>query len=99
MTMLLAAIIVKGLAEMLLLVLLGQGLLYVLAGSGRQENLVYRMFKAVTAPLIKVVRLITPRFIVDQHVGLVAFFLVAIVWVLALAVKVNAALAALPPPA
>jgi hypothetical protein len=93
-TVLLAAIILKGLAEMLLLVLFGQGLLYLLAGSGRHENLVYRMFKAVTAPLLKVVRLITPRFIVDSHIGLVAFFLVALLWVMALALKVNAGVAA-----
>lgn len=89
MTVLLAAIIVKGLAEMLLLVLLGQGLLYLLAGSGRHQNLVYRMFTAVTAPIVKAVRFITPRFIVDQHLGLVAFFLLALLWLLAFALKVH----------
>ena len=91
--MLLAAIIVKGLAEMLLLVLFGQGLLYLLAGSGRHQNLVYRMFAAVTAPVLKVVRFITPRFIVDQHIGFVAFFLLAVLWVLAFTLKVHFVLA------
>lgn len=96
--MLLAAIILKGLLEVALLVMAGQGLLYVLAGPGRQQNLVYRMFATVTSPIIKATRFVTPRFIVDQHVGLVAFFLLAILWVVALALKVQAMLAAASPP-
>ncbi len=96
--MLLAAIILKGLAEMLLLAMLGQGILYVLAGSGRQSNLVYRMFAAVTAPIMKAARFVTPRFIVDQHIGLVAFFLVAVLWVVAFALKVHFVLEQAPRP-
>jgi hypothetical protein len=92
--MLLVAIVLKGLVEMLLLVLLGQGLLYVLAGSSRHQNLVYRMFATVTGPVMKATRFLTPRFIVDQHIGLVAFLLLAILWVAALALKVHFALAA-----
>ena len=97
--MLLAATIMKGLAEVLLLVMLGQGLLHVLAGSGRKENLIYRMFAIVTAPIMKATRFVTPRFIVDQHIGLVAFFLVAVIWFAALALKVHAVLQAARPPA
>lgn len=89
MTVLLAAIILKGLVEMLLLVLLGQGLLFLLAGKGRHQNLIYRMFAWVTAPIIKAVRFITPRFIVDPHVGFVAFFLLALLWLFAFALKVH----------
>ena len=96
--MLLAAIILKGLAEMLLLVMLGQGILYVLAGSGRHQNLVYRMFAAVTAPIMKAARFVTPRFIVDGHIGLVAFFLLALLWVAALALKVHFVLEQAPRP-
>ena len=92
--MLLFAIILKGLVELLLLVMVGQGLLFVLAGSSRHTNLVYRMFATVTAPVMKVTRAITPRFIVDQHIGLVAFFLLVVLWVVALALKVQAAIAA-----
>jgi len=87
--MLLAAIILKGLAEVLLLVLFGQGLLHVFAGSNRHQNLVYRMFATVTQPIMKATRFITPRFIVDQHLGFVAFFLVALLWVVALVLKVH----------
>ncbi len=87
--MLLAAIILKGLLEVVLLVLLGQGLLFVLAGPSRHENLVYRVFATVTGPIMKATRFITPRFVLDQHIGLVAFFLLLALWVLALALKVH----------
>ena len=89
----------KGLIEVLLIVLLGQGILYLFAGSRRQENLIYRAFATVTAPVMKATRFITPRFIVDQHIGYVAFFLLAVAWIIALALKVHAVLQAARPPA
>lgn len=87
--MLLAAVIFKGLVEVALLVMVGQGILFVFAGSSRHQNLVYRMFATVTQPLMKAARYITPRFIVDQHIGFVAFLLLAVLWVVALALKVH----------
>ena len=98
MTVLLAAIILKGLVEVMLVVLLGQGILHVLAGAGRHNNLVYRMFATVTAPIMKATRFVTPKFIVDQHIGLVAFFLLAALWLVALALKVQAVAAQGPQP-
>ena len=96
--MLLLATVLKGLVELLLLVMLGQGILFILAGAQRHQNLVYRMFATVTAPVMKAARFIAPRFIVDQHIGFVAFFLLVGVWVLALALKVHAVLGAARPP-
>ena len=97
--MFVAATVLKGLIEVLLLVLLGQGILYLFAGQRRQENVVYRAFVTVTAPIMKATRFLTPRFIVDQHIGYVAFFLLAAAWVLALVLKVSAVLQAAKPPA
>jgi hypothetical protein len=97
--MLLAAVVLKGLLEVLLLVMLGQGILYLFAGSRRQENLIYRAFATVTSPIMKATRFITPRLIVDQHIGFVAFLLLAALWVAALALKVRAVLGASAPPA
>jgi hypothetical protein len=96
--MLLAAIILKGLAEVVLLVLAGQGILYVLAGAQRHQNLVYRMFATVTRPVMKATRFVTPRFVVDQHIWLVALFLVIALWVAALALKVHYVFEAAAPP-
>ena len=87
--MLLLAIVLKGLAEVLLVVMLGQGLLYLFAGKNRHENVIYRGFAIVTAPILRAARLVTPRFVVDQHIGYVAFFLLAALWVVALAMKVH----------
>lgn len=96
--MLLLATVLKGLVELLLLVMLGQGILFILAGAQRHQNLVYRMFATVTAPVMKAARFVSPRFIVDQHIGFVAFFLLVVLWVAALALKVQAVLALAPPP-
>ena len=96
--MFVVATVLKGLIEVLLVVMLGQGLLYLFAGSRRQENLIYRAFAIVTAPIMKATRFITPRFIVDQHIGFVAFFLLVLLWVLALGLKVHAVLQAAKPP-
>jgi hypothetical protein len=87
--MFLAASIFKGLVEVVLLVLIGQGILFIFAGATRHQNLVYRMFTTVTKPIMTATRFITPRFIVDQHIGLVAFFLMSALWVVALALKVH----------
>lgn len=87
--MLLVAIIIKSLIEVALVVMIGQAILFVLAGASRHQNLIYRMFTTVTAPIMKATRFITPRFIVDQHIGLVAFLLLVVLWALALAMKVH----------
>ena len=87
--MLLVAIIFKALVEMALLVMVGQGVLFIFAGANRHQNLVYRIFATVTQPLMKATRFITPRFIVDQHIGRVAFFLLVVLWFVALALKVH----------
>ena len=92
------ATVLKGLVEVLLIVMLGQGLLYLFAGRRRQENVIYRAFATVTAPIMKATRRVTPRFIVDQHIGYVAFLLLVVAWVLALALKVHAVLQAAKPP-
>ena len=58
--MFVVATVLKGLIEVLLLVLLGQGILYLFAGQRRQENVVYRAFATVTAPIMKATRF-SPR--------------------------------------
>lgn len=72
--------ILRALVEVAGLALLGQGLLAVLAGSKRDNNFVYRLFQIVTAPVIKLMRLITPRFVIDRHIPFIAFFLLVWLW-------------------
>jgi hypothetical protein len=72
--------ILRTLVEVAGLALLGQGLLAVLAGKKRDANFVYRLFQIITGPVIKLVRLITPRFIIDRHLPVLAFFLMFWLW-------------------
>ena len=71
----------RALVEVAGYALLGQGVLALLAGKRRQDNFVYRLLVVVTTPVIRVVRVITPRFILDRHLPFVAFFLLFWLWI------------------
>jgi uncharacterized protein YggT (Ycf19 family) len=73
------------LAAFSMLLLAGQGMVRLISFGRHEENAVYRFFRFLTSPVVKVVRLITPRKVADVHVPVVAFFL--LFWIcLALAV-------------
>lgn len=55
--------------------LLGQGVVGIFNWRRRHENFVYQVFAIVSRPVVAVVRRITPRVILDEHVPLVAFLL------------------------
>jgi hypothetical protein len=64
-----------------LFALAGQAVVWVLArvfGQLPRENVFYRILQIVASPVVKVARWITPRFVIDQHVPLVAFFLLLV---------------------
>jgi len=63
-----------------LLALLGQGLLFVLAGPKRESNFFYRLVELLSKPFTLVVRRLTPRQIGDHQVPIVTFFLVVIAY-------------------
>ncbi|MDQ5946284.1 MAG: hypothetical protein QG619_1707, partial [Pseudomonadota bacterium] len=60
--------VLRSLVEVAGFFLLGQGLLYVLAGASREKNVVYQIFRVVTNPVVKAARFITPKQVVDRHV-------------------------------
>jgi hypothetical protein len=80
---LLLVTIFKALSELLALCLVGQGALWLLAGHAREQNLVYRMFAAVTRPVMRMARWLMPRFVLDRHIWLVALLIVLLVWIVA----------------
>jgi len=82
-------VILKALTEVAGVAFLGQGLLWVLAGAKRDQNIVYNLFKTVTSPVTRLTRAVTPRVIIDAHIGLVAFFLLMVVWVVLTAFKIK----------
>ncbi|HET8744589.1 MAG TPA: hypothetical protein VFM98_03220 [Ramlibacter sp.] len=87
--MLLLVEIVKALTEIALLALLGQGVLWVLAGRKRDQNPFYQLFQVLTKPLIRGARLLAPRVVLDQHLPLVAGLLLFFVWVVATLTRID----------
>ena len=73
--------VLRALVEVAGFFLLGQGLLYVLAGGTREKNAIYLLFRLITSPVVKAIRFITPKQIVDKHVPVVAFFLLFWMWI------------------
>ena len=63
-----------------LLALLGQGLLYVLAGPKRDTNFFYQLLVLISKPFTMVVRKLTPAKVADRHVPVVTFFLLVIAY-------------------
>jgi len=82
-------VILKALTEVAGVAFLGQGILWVIAGAKREQNIVYNLFRTLTSPFTRVTRAITPRVIIDAHIGLVAFFLLLVVWVALTAFKIK----------
>lgn len=79
-TELLIFVIVKALLELTGLFLFGQGVLYLLAGRGRDQNWFFQLFKVLTGPIMKFTRFVTPGVIVDRHIPYVAFLIVLWAW-------------------
>ena len=90
-------VILKALTEVAGVAMIGQGLLYVLAGAKRDQNLVYGMFKTLTSPVMKVTRWITPRVVLDRHLGLVAFLFLIVLWFGLTIMKIKIVLENTPP--
>lgn len=82
-------IILKAINEIALMALISQGALYILAGSKRDGNFIYFILKTMTMPVIKFARAITPRVILDQHIGFIALFILLIVEVILIAAKLH----------
>jgi len=73
--------LLRALVEVAGYFLLGQGLLALLAGRRRHDNMVYKLFVIVTGPVVKTVRKITPRQIIDKHVPFIAFAVLFWLWI------------------
>lgn len=67
-------IVLKGINELVLLTLIGQGALWLLAGSSRHTNLIYGAFNIVGARVFRFFRRLTPQLVLDRHIPFVAVF-------------------------
>jgi uncharacterized protein YggT (Ycf19 family) len=66
-------LLVQTLVLVAALALLGQGLVGIFNWRGRRQNLVYRLFEVIASPVVKLVRLVTPKIVLDQHIPIAAF--------------------------
>lgn len=85
-TLLLVSIL-RALVEVAGLALLGQGAVGFLAGSRRETNPIYQLFRIIATPALRILAPITPRFLAEQHRPWFAFFILFTLWVVLAAIK------------
>ncbi|MDH5244918.1 MAG: hypothetical protein OEW98_00600 [Betaproteobacteria bacterium] len=80
-----------------LLALAGQGVVYVLTrvfGQDPQSNFFYRLLETVASPVTRACRFITPKFVPDRHLPLVALSLLLVGYVATMFAIANACIGA-----
>ena len=87
--MLLFVTLVKALVEIALLALVGRLVLGWLVGQRRESNVFYQVLSVLSAPVLRLARLVSPRVVLDRHIPLVALLLLAFTWLFALAAKLE----------
>lgn len=81
--MLTALVLVKLIAEIALMALLGRWVLGLLAGQKRDQNLFYQILDMAARPFMWTARRLTPQVVLDRHVPLVAFLVLGFTWLIA----------------
>ena len=82
----------KLIAEIALMALLGQWVLGLLAGAKRDKNIFYQLLQIVGRPCVALARLVSPRFVVERHLPLVAFFRLLFLWLAVTILKIQTCL-------
>ncbi len=72
-----------------LLALIGQALLFVLAGQKRDTNLFYQLFQVLNRPWLALARWLSPARVAARHHGWVAFFLTAVIYIAVTLAKIE----------
>jgi hypothetical protein len=90
-------VVLKALTEVAGVAMIGQGVLYAVAGAKRDQNPFYVIFKTVSSPVMKLTRWITPRVVLDRHLWLVALFLLIVLWFGLTVMKISIVLQNTPP--
>ena len=87
--MLVVATTFKLLAEIAFFALVGQWILGLLTGEGKNTNPFYRVLQLVGKPWMLAARWLSPRVVLDRHLPLMAVLLVASIWLVATVGKVS----------
>lgn len=87
--MLLAINIVKMIAEIAGMALLAQWIVGLLAGAKREKNFFYQLLAVLGKPFVLAARWVTPKFVLERHLPLVAFLVLLMVWVVVTILKIQ----------
>ena len=87
--MLLAMVILKSLVELSLMFIVGRFILGLLAGAKRQTNVFWQLLDVASKPALWLMRRVSPRLILDQHIPLAAASWLIIAWVLVAMAKID----------
>jgi hypothetical protein len=79
----------KTVLEIAAMALLGRTLLGLLAGARREHNLAYQLLDAAARPAVWLARRLTPGFVLERHLPLVAFLLLGFAWLAVTVWKVS----------
>lgn len=79
----------KLITEVALMALLGQWVLGLLAGSRRESNFFYQVLQTIGRPAVWLARRLSPRVVLDRHVPIVAFLLLAFAWLALTMAKIG----------
>ncbi len=71
----------RAIVEMLGVCLLAQGALYLIAGQGRQRNLLYRLFAVITHRPLLLTRACLPRSASRSTVAIFCFSILFLIWI------------------
>ena len=69
--------------------LIGQGLLYVLAGQKRDTNLFYQLIGIINKPWTLTARFISPKQILNRQIPFVAFCIVGVLYIAVTLAKIE----------
>lgn len=72
-----------------LLALLGQGVLYLLSGPKRDMNMFYKLLQVLVKPFTLPVRKLTPRLVADEHIPIVTFMLLLVIYAIVTFEKIS----------
>ncbi len=92
--MLTLVVVLKGLVEFAALLIVGQGVVYLLSFGRHEQNFVYRFMRFLTSPVVRLARWLSPRLVVDRHVPAVALFMLFAIWVFLTFMKFQLQIAA-----
>jgi hypothetical protein len=84
--------VVKALVEVALMLFAARGVLalfFLPAPQKLQGNFVYQLFVKGTQPIVRLMRLLTPPFVLDRHLPFAAFGLLLVAWLGLGLAKVN----------